>query len=100
MIECGQELLKKSIEDIKNRKRNHDGTLVGKESINPILDTCIYNVEFLDGVVEEFPTNVLLENLYEQVDDDGLPSSHLNGISDYKFDETALKKLGRPIWEI
>ena len=23
MIECGQELLKKSIEDIKNRKRNH-----------------------------------------------------------------------------
>ena len=77
---------------IKNRKRNHDGTLVGKESINPILDTRIYNVEFPDGVVEEFPTNVLLENLYEQVDDDGLSSSHLNGISDYKFDETALKK--------
>lgn len=38
---------------------------------NPILDTRIFELEFSDGRVEEYSTNVITEKLFSQVDDDG-----------------------------
>jgi len=53
------------------RKCDSDGNPVGKRHTNPILDTHIYEVQFPDGHVEEFAVNVIVENLYSQVDDEG-----------------------------
>ena len=36
---------------------------------NPILDTHIYDLWLPDGRVEEYYYNSILENLYEQVDE-------------------------------
>ena len=56
---------------VKRRKKNDDGTLRGTSNDNPLLDTREYEVEFEDGSYSEYSANVLAENLYNHVDDDG-----------------------------
>ena len=50
---------------------------------NPILDTCIYNMELLDGRVEEYSVNYILDNIYEQVDDNGWGTGIFQKIMDF-----------------
>jgi hypothetical protein len=38
---------------------------------NPILDTRVFEVQFLDGTINEYATNVIAENILAMVDDDG-----------------------------
>jgi hypothetical protein len=38
--------------------------VVGEAHRNPILDTRVFNIEFPDGHVEGYATNVVAENLY------------------------------------
>ena len=56
---------------IKDRKIDHDGDLIGKAHSNPILDTAVYNVETPDVHLQEYTANIIAENLWNQVDDDG-----------------------------
>ena len=65
---------------VRNRKRTHDGLLVGTSSDNPLMDTRVYEVEFNDGTYTEYAANVLLENLYQQIDDEGRSHSILSSI--------------------
>ncbi|KAI2503958.1 Reverse transcriptase (RNA-dependent DNA polymerase) [Fragilaria crotonensis] len=37
---------------VVGRKRDHDGRPIGKRHANPLLDTCLYEVEFPDGLTE------------------------------------------------
>jgi hypothetical protein len=59
---------------VKDRKRNHDGQLIGETHENPILSTAIYNVESPDGRIAKYSANVIADNLYSTVDDDGYGS--------------------------
>ena len=61
----------KVLAKVKNRKRDHDGKLLGKYDENPILNTSVYNVESPDGTISEYTANVIAENLWNQVDYDG-----------------------------
>ena len=72
---------------VKSRKRNHDGTLLGKANENPMLDSRVYEVQFHDGTYAEYAANVLLENLYQQVDDDGRSHSIFSSIINHSRDE-------------
>jgi hypothetical protein len=56
---------------VKRRKRDEDGNLIGHSHSNPILDTGLYEVEFEDGQVGTYAANVIAENIYEQLDDEG-----------------------------
>ena len=47
-----------------HHKCDHDGLPIGKQNNNPILDTCVYEVQFLDGHMEEFAANIIAESLY------------------------------------
>ena len=38
---------------VRSKKRDSDGELVGKYNSHPILGQTVYNVEFVDGIVEE-----------------------------------------------
>ena len=60
---------------VTERLKNADGTLIGTANDNTILDTREYKVEFGDGSYNEYSANVLIENLYSQVDEEG--RSHL-----------------------
>ena len=77
---------------ILRRKRNESGELVGTANENPLMDTRIYEVDFGEGNYQEYTTNLIMENLYSQVDDYGQQFSILKGIVDAKSDDTAVKK--------
>ena len=47
------------------------GRTVGTYNDNPIINTCVYDVEFPDGEVKEYSANVIAENLLSQVDTQG-----------------------------
>ena len=71
---------------IKRRKRNENGTLRGTSHDNPILDTRVYEVEFEDGSYNEYSANVLAENLYSHIDENGNSHSILASIVDHEVD--------------
>ena len=77
---------------VVKRKRNESNELIGTAHENPMLDTRIYEVDFGDGNYQDYTTNLIMENLYSQVDDDGNQYGILKGITDAKSDETAVTK--------
>ena len=68
---------------VKRRKRDEDGKLIGKSNANPILDTSLYEVEFEDGRVGTYAANIIAENIYEQVDDEGFTYTLFDAIVDH-----------------
>ena len=54
---------------IRRRKRNEKGELIGTAHENPHLDTRIYEVDFGEENYHEYTTNLIMENLYSQIDD-------------------------------
>ena len=39
--------------------------------LDPFLNTLMYDVEFPDGEIREYAANVIMENIYSQVDVEG-----------------------------
>ena len=75
------------------RKRDADGTRVGKSHTNPLFDTRAYIVEFPDGMEGEYTPNLIAENLYAQCNPDGQQFTLLSSIIDHKRDHTAIEKI-------
>ena len=66
---------------VVSRKRTADGRmLIGKSNPNPILDTRVYNVEFVNGDIEEFTTNIISESIFDHSDDEGYYYNIFKGI--------------------
>ena len=74
------------------RKRNAEGNLLGTSNKNPLLDTRQYEIAFPDGTHADYSVNMIIENMYSQVEDDGRTSSILKSIIDHKCDQTAIPK--------
>ena len=72
-----------------SRKRDADGNPTGRQHDNPILDTRVYNVQFDDGEISELAANVIAENLYAQCDPEGNQYILLEGLVDYRRNDTA-----------
>ena len=45
--------------------------LEGRLNANPLFDTCKYKVEFTDGSWQKYQANLIAENMFAQVDDEG-----------------------------
>ena len=56
---------------VVKRLRDKNGLPIGTAHDNPILDTRMYEVEFQDGHKASLAANVIAENLYAQIDDEG-----------------------------
>ena len=52
----------------------------------------VYDVEFPDGVINEYTANIIAENMYAQVDPDAHSHAILDCIIDFKKDDKALSK--------
>jgi hypothetical protein len=64
LMDCGgEEMLRK----VKNQKRDSEHNIVGCLSMNPLLDTREYEVEFPDGSIDVLTANAITESLYSQV---------------------------------
>ena len=71
---------------VKGRKRDRDGHVRGKANNNPILDTRVYNVEFLDGTEAEYAANTIAENMWAQCDENGMQHLLMDEIVGHKCD--------------
>ena len=66
-----------------------DGKVAGNSDNNPYLNSIMYEVELADGRVKEYGANIIAENMLTQVDSDGFSLSLMEGIIDYKCDDSA-----------
>ena len=48
---------------VKRRAKDGEGDLIGKPSNNPLTDTRVYEVQYLDGTVEAATANIIAEKL-------------------------------------
>mmetsp|Transcript_8647 Transcript_8647/g.12593 ORF Transcript_8647/g.12593 Transcript_8647/m.12593 type:complete len:946 (-) Transcript_8647:1039-3876(-) len=76
--------------EVVRRRRDQNGRPVGIRNSNPILDTREYEVIFPDGSSQSYSANVIAENLYSQVDDEGRSYSILQEIVDHEKDDSAV----------
>jgi hypothetical protein len=63
---------------------------VGTAHSNPVLDTRIYEVTFKDGSTSEYAANVIIENIFQQVDEEGKQHLLFQEIMDHRADHTAI----------
>ena len=75
-----------------------DGKVAGKYDNNPYLNSIMYKVELADGRIKEYGANIIVENMLTQVDFDGFSLALMEGIIDYKHDDsTAIPKMDKYI---
>ena len=77
---------------VTKRIKDQHGNPVGVANDNPILDTRMYNVEFEDGHSEAISANIIAENLFSQVDEEGRRHAIFDEIIDLRTDGTALSE--------
>ena len=80
------------IAKVTKRMKNADGLPVGKKNSNPILDTRMYEVEYLDGYKTSLAANVIAENLFAQVDEEGNRQVLFDEIVEHRTDGTEVKQ--------
>ena len=56
---------------VKKRLKDNQGLPIVISSDNPILDTRMYEVEYQDGHTAALATNLIAENIFAQVDEEG-----------------------------
>ena len=78
---------------VKRRAIDVDGKPVGKSNTNPILDSSLYEVEYIDGTVEIMPANLIAENLLAQVDEEGHRQMLMEEIIDHRKTSDAIEKI-------
>ena len=71
------------VSKVDRRILYEDGKLVGTYSVNPMLNTLMYDVEFPDGATKPYAANMLAENIHNSVDLDGHQSRTFGGILKY-----------------
>ena len=71
-------------------KQNRDANPIGVAHSNPMLDTRVYEITFPNGHTKECAANVIVENIYSQVDVDGNRLLLLKAIMDHHKDDTAI----------
>jgi hypothetical protein len=74
---------------VKRRKTDRDGKPIGRAHKNPILDTRVFEVEFLDGHTTAMTANGIAENLFAQVDQEGHRLLLMDEIIDHRRGQDA-----------
>ena len=59
-----------SFDKVTKRLRDAQGLPIGTAKYNPILDTCMYKVEYFDGFTTSMAANSIAENMFAQVDEE------------------------------
>ena len=72
------------------RSKSADGAITGSYDSNPLLNTLSYDVEFPDGTVREYGANIIAENIYSQVDEQGHSHGILDSILDHRKSDDAI----------
>ena len=76
---------------VTKRLRDANGIPIGRAHDNPILDTRVYEVEYLDGHRASLSANTIAENIFSQVDEQGNRYTLLDSIMDHRSDGSEIK---------
>ena len=77
---------------VKKRLRDEDGNPIGVAHENPVVDTRLYQIEYADGHTVPVAANVIVENLFNQVNDDGYEIMTLESIIGHRTDGSEVKE--------
>ena len=72
------------------RKRDHEGNVIGRYNANPILDTREYEVKFEDGDVTKLTKNAIAESMYAMCDENGDHILLFDAIVDHRKNENEI----------
>ena len=78
---------------VTKRLRDANGLPIGVADDNPMLDTRIYEVEYLDGHKASLTANTIAQNLFAQVDKEGNRHVLMDEIIDHRVDGTEVKQI-------
>jgi hypothetical protein len=56
---------------IVGRKCDQDNNIIAQYNPNPVLNSRVYLAEFPDGHIQELSANMIIEAVYNQINDDG-----------------------------
>ena len=85
---------------IPGRSKDDHGNIKGSFNDNLILHTRAYDVMFPDGAVQQYGANVIAENLYGQVNEDGYRYQLLDSIIDHRTDGTRLCRSSKNFFQL
>ena len=77
---------------VTKRLKDDRGNPIGTANNNPILDTRMYEVEFVDGHKQAVAANVIAENMFASVDEEGHRHLLLDSIIDTRKSSEAVAK--------
>ena len=77
---------------VTKRLKDVNGLPIGLANENPILDTRMYEVEYLDGEQMSLAANNIAENLFAQIDDDGNRQVLMDEIIGHRSNKHAIKQ--------
>ena len=64
----------------RHRRQDTLGNPIGEEHSKPILNTRMYELQFSDGIVDEYDINIIIENIIDHIDDLGWDTGILEDI--------------------
>ena len=73
---------------VRRRALGPDRNIIRNYDNNPYLNSVMYEVEFIDGQVKEYGANIIAENMLSHVDSNGYRLMLMEGIVDYRKDES------------
>ena len=76
---------------VTKRMRDHEGKPIGVSNPNPLLDTRVYEIEYVDGHLAAMSDNAIAENLLSQVDPDGHQLLTFDSIVGHRTNDSAVK---------
>ena len=94
LLPQGEELISAKV---KRRHVNEDGEVHGEFDNNPILNTILYDIEFPDGATKQYAANIIAENMYSSLDENGYSKVVLDCILDHNKDDRAIDKADKYI---
>ena len=77
---------------VTKRLRDAHGRPIGTANDNPILDTRLFEVEYLDGHKASLSANTIAENLFSQIDDEGNRFVLMESINDHRTNGNQIAK--------
>jgi hypothetical protein len=77
---------------VTKRLRDAEGRPIGTASENPIMDTRAYTVEFTDGHSEALTANLIAQNLFSEIDEEGNRHILLDDIIDCRKSGAAVSQ--------
>ena len=69
---------------VKKRLKENQAQPIGIASDNPILDTIMYEVKYQDGHTAALTANIIADNIFDQVDEEGNHSVLFDEIVDVR----------------